>query len=130
MFTSFFFPYRHGHLQVVKFLVNEAKKCNNFPFHYFPFPVHSYFTTEYAYAYSTQLSTVFQLCVFQAGLCTYRDTYVRRISCWNKFFRTGRLRSYIYVRTYAHIIYTYVHVRAGLVVMVSALENIFQSCPE
>ena len=50
--------------------INE-KKCNNFPFHYFPFPVHSYFTTEYAYAYSTQLSTVFQLCAFQAGICMY-----------------------------------------------------------
>ena len=50
------------------------KKCNNFPFHYFPFPVHSYFTTEYAYAYSTQLSTVFQLCTFQAGICTYVRT--------------------------------------------------------
>ena len=47
--------------------INE-KKCNNFPFHYFPFPVHSYYTTEYAYVYSTQLSTVFQLCAFQAGI--------------------------------------------------------------
>ena len=50
--------------------INE-KKCNNFPFHYFPFPVHSYFTTKYAYAYSTQLSTVFQLCAFQAGIRMY-----------------------------------------------------------
>ena len=49
----------------------NEKKCNNFPFHYFPIPVHSYFTTEYAYAYSTQLSTVFQLCAFQAGIRMY-----------------------------------------------------------
>ena len=59
----------HG-LPVLTYSINE-KKCNNFPFHYFPFPVHSYFTTEYAYAYSTQLSTVFQLCAFQAGIRMY-----------------------------------------------------------
>ena len=58
------------HIYIHTYGINE-KKCNNFPFHYFPFPVHSYFTTEYAYAYSTQLSTVFQLCAFQAGIRMY-----------------------------------------------------------
>ena len=52
-----------------KYGINE-KKCNNFPFHYFPFPVHSYFTTEYVYAYSTQLSTVFALSKLEY-VCTY-----------------------------------------------------------
>ena len=61
---------QHICVRTCRYGINE-KKCNNFPFHYFPFPVHSYFTTEYAYAYSTQLSTVFQLCAFQAGIRMY-----------------------------------------------------------
>ena len=64
---------------------------------------------------------------FALSKLEYVSTYVSTISCWNKFFRTGRLRSSMYVRTY---VCTYIiHVRAELAVKVSALEYKFQSCP-